>query len=134
MDRLPIPLEIETGSPQETDLDGMRLWQLWDYAAATRAEPRRRDALTRFHVRIAGSLAPFPLLFLAAGIGMTVRRSSRLAGLGATLPSLILLYGCRYLFADLSESGTLPPNVGPYLGPALIGVAALAVIYVRCRG
>lgn len=115
------------------DLDGLALWQLWDFAHATTHPQRKRDALTRFHTRIADSLSPFMLVFLAAGIGMTVKRSSWLIGFGATAPSLIVYYGMLPTGAKLAESGAVGPHVGPYLGTIVMTVAALAVIYARCR-
>lgn len=132
-ERFPIQIEIETRGGRSKDLDAMTLRELRKYAFAAQG-PRRKQAFTRFHSRIAWSLAPFPLVLLAAGIGMTVRRSSRLAGLGATIPSLILYYGCIKLFINLSESGFLPPHVGPYLGAGVILIAAMGVIYWQCKG
>jgi lipopolysaccharide export LptBFGC system permease protein LptF len=134
MDRLPFPIQLDQEAAPDKDLDGMRLWQLYEYAEISQDARRKREAMTQFHGRIAGSLAPFPLLFLAAGIGMRVRRSSRLAGFGAALPSLVLLYGLEKVFTNLSASGALPAHVGPYLGPALILSAAVGVVYVQCRG
>ncbi|OGG51775.1 MAG: hypothetical protein A3F84_22105 [Candidatus Handelsmanbacteria bacterium RIFCSPLOWO2_12_FULL_64_10] len=115
------------------DLDGLRLWQLWDFAHVTSHPQRKRDAVTRFHGRVAGTIAPFALVLLAAGIGMTVQRSSRLVGLGATLPSLMVYYGMQQLGTSLSETGTLAPYLGPYLASAVMAISALGVIYFRCR-
>jgi lipopolysaccharide export LptBFGC system permease protein LptF len=132
-DVLPLSVPREPPTQEIRDVDEMTLPQL--RAHAERSEGRgRRVAQTKMHDRLAGSMAPFALVFLAAGIGMGVRRASLLAGFGATLPSLILLYGCRYLFVNLSTTGVLPAAVGPYLGVGVLVLVAAAAIGRACRG
>lgn len=127
--RLVLSLEALVGEEPGggKDLDGMTLWELWDFAHVTTNARRADDALSRFHGRIAASIAPLMLVLLSAGVGLGVRRASLLAGFGWMVPSLMVYY-----LAVLMQDTVAPP-VGPYLGLAVMTVAALGLVYARCR-
>lgn len=103
---------------QKEEISAMTMPQLWHYATKVAVSGKRHhDALARYHKRIADSLSPFPLLVLAAGIGMAVRRASLLAGLFWTIPSVGLLYVLRTVLSN------------PYVAVGAIVLAALGGVW-----
>lgn len=81
----------------------------------------RRTARMEMHMRIARSISPLLLGVLAALIGLHVKRSSRLAGLGASLPPLLLYFIITVPLEGLGERGTLPASMAAYLPIGILG-------------
>jgi len=91
-----IPLEeFESAQPQDVDQSDEILW---DKIAAARDRRTRNPLMLILHSRYASSLAPLLLVMVAVPIGILVRRGSRLAGLGAALPPLLIYLVSYFAF------------------------------------
>lgn len=104
--------------------DDMSRDELLEFALTTDQPRRRVQALTIYHVRYAQSAAPLLLVLVSVPIGIYVRKSSRLAGFGATLPPLITYLVLLFLFQGLGERGRIDPVVAAYTPDAVLAVAA----------
>jgi lipopolysaccharide export LptBFGC system permease protein LptF len=125
-----VPLEIEDLYATEKRPDDMHLDELWRLLAEN-PEPKKRAAvLTVIHLRYAQSLAPLALVLVAVPIGVFVKRGSRLAGLGAALPPLLLYFVLFFAFQGMGEKGRVPPVAAAYAPDA----ALLAISFVLLGG
>lgn len=100
--------------------------ELWERLAATGDPAVRNPILFVLNSRYAASLAPMLLVLVAMPIGILVRRGSRLAGLGAALPPLLIYFVCYFIFQGLGDKNRLHPLLAAY-APDLF-LAALAAI------
>jgi lipopolysaccharide export system permease protein len=120
--RLPLglPGNEPDGSFRSRDLTG------WQLVRASRNRANRVD----LHTRLSDSLMPIALGLLAALIGIRVRRANRLAGLGASLPPLILYFVFTTPLKEMATGGAIDPRLAAYL--PLAALAGLnAVLYWR---
>ena len=127
-----VPLEIQDykdpgvrpeDQPQED------LWRL--YRAAT--DKKKRDYIRLIlHTRYAQSAAPLLLVLVCAPIGIWVRKGSRLAGLGAALPPLLVYFIAFFISQSMGEGGRIGPLVAAWLPDAILGIPA-AVFLWRSR-
>ena len=62
---------------------------------------------------------------VAMPIGILVKKGSRLAGLGASLPPLLVYLVCYFIFQGLGDKNRISPYLAAY-GPDLF-LAALAL-------
>lgn len=83
---------------------------------------RKFEAMTEFHVRHARALYPLVLSVMAALVGVFVRKASKLAGLGASLPPVVLYFVLSIAFERLGAQGRIPPAVAAYTPCVLMGV------------
>jgi lipopolysaccharide export LptBFGC system permease protein LptF len=90
-----------------------------------------REARLEFHRRLARSLLPAWLILLAASLGIFVRKASRLAGLGASIPPLVGTLILVILADGLAsrEELRVDPRVCAYGPVALLGAASLWVSF-----
>jgi len=93
----------------------------------------RHDARVELHARVASAMIPLVLAIMAALIGIQVRRSSRLAGLGASLPPLILYMLLAIPMQELASGGSLDARVAAYLPAALLGAVDGALFWKVSR-
>lgn len=129
----PVELKLERTREYKEDVDGMTMSELIDEARRSGGHVHVNHVWTKFHLRIAGALAPLPLLLLAAGIGMAVRTTTLLAGFGATLPSIALYEGTWFFFGRMGANGSVAPTVAGYFGISVITILAVAVVIWRTR-
>ena len=71
--------------------------------------------------KLVGKLKPFPM-----PVGVFVKRASRLAGLGAALPPLLIYLLSFFLCKGMGERGQLDPLIAAFLPDAIL--AALAAV------
>jgi len=107
-----IPLEeFENAQPQDVDQpDDI----LWDKLALASDRTTRNPLLLILHSRYASSLAPLLLVMVAVPIGILVRRGSRLAGLGAALPPLLIYLVSYFVFQGLGDKNRVHPILAAY--------------------
>ena len=92
-------------------------------------EPDERvEISTILHTRISQSAAPFLLVLVSVPIGIFVRRGSRLAGLGASLPPLLTYFVLFFVFKGMGEKGRVEPVVAAYLPDAALLLLALCLL------
>ena len=113
--------DFENAQPQTVDLPSEVLWERV-ISAPTRAA--RNPLLLILHLRYAQSLAPLLLVLVAVPIGILVRKGSRLAGLGASLPPLMIYLVTFFIFQGLGEKSRVNPIVAAYAADAFLGVLA----------
>lgn len=119
-----IPLdEYEGATPQDVDLPDKVLRQK---LSDTADRSVRNPLLLILHTRYSSSLAPLLLVLVAVPIGILVRRGSRLAGLGAALPPLLIYFVSFFVFQGLGDKNRVHPVLAAY-APDLF-LAALSSI------
>lgn len=106
----------------------MDLAQLCEAARSEENEAKRREAAAEIHRRTAWSLLPVGLALLGASIGVLVRKSSRLAGLGVGLPPLVAILLLMLFAQALGSEGVLPPIAAAYGPLALLGAATVPAL------
>lgn len=107
-----IPYEdYESSGPQMVDQPAEKLWDLY---FRSRDRLQRNQALLVLHSRYSSSLAPFLLVMVAVPIGILVKKGSRLAGLGASLPPLMIYLVSFFAFQGLADKGKIGPLLGAY--------------------
>jgi lipopolysaccharide export LptBFGC system permease protein LptF len=125
---LSIPVEIQDLAPPEKNQDEKGVEELWEDATwAARGHIRNR-ALTTIHARYAQALAPLLLVLVSVPIGTFVRRGSRLAGLGASLPALLVYIVAFFLFKGMGDKGRLAPALAGWAADAVVGAAAAVLL------
>jgi lipopolysaccharide export system permease protein len=123
---LAIPLQIEDITRAVKRPPDMRQDEIWAAAQQAREPRQRAVALTAYHTRYARSTAPMALLLVSVPIGIFVKRASRMAGLGAALPPLLIYFVLLFLFQGMGEQGRIPPVVAAWAPEA--GLMILAAI------
>ena len=66
-------------------------------------------------------------------IGIFVRKGSRLAGLGAAVPPLLVYFVAFLVFRGMGEQGTVSPLVAAWAPDAILAVAAAVLLWKACR-
>ncbi len=128
---LTIPLEIEDITRADKRPDDMSQEELRDLARQTPEPKRRAAALTAYHTRYARALAPMFLVLVSVPIGIFVKRASRMAGLGAALPPLIVYFISFFLFQGMGEKNRLDPVLSAWAPDAiLLALAAVLIVGV----
>ncbi|HLY08200.1 MAG TPA: LptF/LptG family permease [Planctomycetota bacterium] len=121
-----IPLEdYENGGPQTVDLPARSLWDLY-FSSKDRVE--RNQALLILHTRYASSMAPLLLILVAVPIGILVKKGSRLAGLGASLPPLLIYFVSYFVFQGLGDKGKIHPVLAAYSPDLFLAVLAALLL------
>jgi len=122
-----VVLELKDVRPDERRLEDRprkELEELLQSGALGRRD--RVKAETFLHTRRAQSFAPLLLVLVSAPIGIFVRRGSRLAGLGAALPPLLVHFIASFAFQGMGERGRLDPMIAAWAPDAIL--AALAAV------
>lgn len=121
-----IPLELsDVIDPQRRDED-QPSHVLWDKYRASTDRKKKNFYRLILHTRYAQAAAPLLLVLVCAPIGVWVRKGSRLAGLGAALPPLLLYFTAFFVTQGMGEKGRLPPLPAAWLPCA--GLAGLAAV------
>jgi lipopolysaccharide export system permease protein len=106
---------------------------LWEKYFATNDAAERNPILMVLHTRYAASLAPMLLVLVAMPIGILVRRGSRLAGLGAALPPLLIYFVCYFLFQGLGDKSRVSAVLAAYAPNLFLGTLALLLLWGIAR-
>ena len=85
------------------------------------------------HTRYAASIAPMLLVLVAMPIGTMVSRGSRLAGLGAALPPLLIYFISYFIFQGLGAKNRVDPLVAAYAPNVFLAALAAVLIWVGSR-
>jgi lipopolysaccharide export system permease protein len=124
---IPIPPEeIENLPRQLPDKPSQELWELY-FKSKDRA--LRNQILLILHTRYAASLAPMLLVLVAMPIGILVQRGSRLAGLGAALPPLLIYFVCYFVFQGLGDKSRVPPLLAAYAPDLFLGALSSVLLW-----
>jgi len=126
-----LPLEdFFKAEKRPENLRGKKLWQ----TILNEPPGRRRNwMLTGFYSRFAQSLAPLLLVLAAVPIGILVRRGSRLAGLGAALPPLLVYMVSFFIFQGMGENGRMPPAAAAFAPDAVLFLLGSSLLWGVCR-
>lgn len=125
-----VPVDLEIAEVYQTDKgpDDMTRLELWDFHARVSDPRKRRAALLTLHSRTAQAAAPLLLVLVAVPIGILVKRGSRLAGLGAALPPLILYFVAFFVFQGIGDKGRIPPAAAAWAPNGILLAVALALL------
>lgn len=124
-----IPLEIEEYREPGVRLEDYPGWKLHDLYLDTDNRRIRAEIRLILHTRYAQSAAPLLLVLVAAPIGIWVRKGSRLAGLGAALPPLLVYFIAFFVSQGLGEKGRLPTAAAAWLPDALLALPAALFLW-----
>jgi lipopolysaccharide export LptBFGC system permease protein LptF len=130
-DNVSVPLEIEDIYRNEkVAADSSSREELLAHIA--RIAPKDHDelakVLTALQTRYAQAGAPLLLVLVAAPIGIFVKRGSRLAGLGAALPPLLLYLGLYLVFQSMGTREKISPALAAWAPDAVMGSIALVLL------
>jgi lipopolysaccharide export LptBFGC system permease protein LptF len=106
---------------------------IWEHIVSAKDAKVRNFLLLVIHTRYAASLAPMLLVLVAMPIGILVSRGSRLAGLGAALPPLLIYFISYFIFQGLGARNRVPPIMAAYLPDLFLGAIALVLLSVSVR-
>jgi len=126
-----IPTEdLEKLQRQPVDLPLDELW--WKFYG-TKDPKLRNFLLTIIHTRYASSLAPLLLVLVAMPVGIMVSRGSRLAGLGAALPPLLIYFISYFIFQGLGAKSRVPALMAAYAPDLFLGSLAMILLWLGVR-
>jgi lipopolysaccharide export LptBFGC system permease protein LptF len=123
-----VEISIKDYESSEHQLVDQPAEQLWDKVFAAKDRAVRNPILLILHTRYASSLAPLLLVLVAVPIGILVRRGSRLAGLGAALPPLMIYLITYFIFQGLGDKNRVSPVVAAYAPDAFLSVLAALLL------
>jgi len=112
---------FENSAPQLQDQPAEELWQRY---FASRDRSVRNPILLIIHTRYAASLAPLLLVLVSVPIGILVRKGSRLAGLGASLPPLMIYLVSFFIFQGLGDKSRVHPVLAAYAPDLFLALLA----------
>jgi lipopolysaccharide export system permease protein len=103
--------------------------ELWELYFKSKDQALRNQILLILHTRYASSLAPLLLVLVAMPIGILVQRGSRLAGLGAALPPLLLYFVLYFVFQGLGDKSRVHPLVAAYAPDLFLGALSSVLLW-----
>lgn len=102
---------------------------LWGKYFKSTDPEERNSILLILHTRYASSLAPLLLVLVAMPVGILVRRGSRLAGLGAALPPLLMYFITFFVFQGLGDKNRIPAVLAAYAPDLFLGLLAMVLVW-----
>jgi lipopolysaccharide export system permease protein len=120
------PEEIENAPRQLPDRSSQDLWEQYFKSEDLAL---RNQILLILHTRYASSLAPMLLVLVAMPIGILVQRGSRLAGLGAALPPLLLYFVFYFVFQGLGDKNRVAPLIAAYAPDLFLGAISSLLLW-----
>jgi lipopolysaccharide export LptBFGC system permease protein LptF len=122
--------DLDNLKRQAVDMPQDELW--WRIHGSK--DPRVRNPMILFvHTRFASSLAPMLLVLIGMPIGIMVSRGSRLAGLGAALPPLLIYFISFFIFQGLGVRNKISPLLAAYLPDLFLAVIAGVLLLFSVR-
>jgi len=128
-----VPLPIEEFFRAKPRPENLHSWELWEVVQSMSPGHDRRWLMTAYYARFAQSMVPFFLVLVAVPIGILVRRGSRLAGLGAALPPLLVYIVTFFVFQGMGENGRVPPQVAAFAPDAALLLLGSGLLWGVCR-
>ena len=126
-----VALELEDVRPNDRRLEDLPRGNLEASLESGTLSPRDQAKVrTLLHTRRAQAVAPFLLALVSAPIGIFVRRGSRLAGLGAALPPLLVHFIASFAFQGMGERGRMNAALAAWAPDAILAVLAV-VLFAR---
>ena len=113
----------------ENDVDAMD-WATLRQRVDTGSPEEQREAIRVLNRRAALSVAPLFFSFLAATLGLRIRRGGKSVGVLLTLIIVILYYLVSLLGESMARAGTISPYVGPWLATVFVFVLSLLFLLV----
>ena len=106
---------------------------LWEIIMGTKDPRIRNPLLLIIHTRYASSIAPMLLVLVAMPVGIMVSRGSRLAGLGAALPPLLIYFLTFFVFQGLGGRNRVSPYIAAYLPDLILATVAVVLLAFSVR-
>ena len=128
--------ESDVTIPLDFDISEKTAWVIWEYPSdvlwskilETKDPALRNPIIMILHSRYAQSLAPLLLLLVSMPIGILVRRGTRLAGLGAAVPPMLLYVVSFFIFQGLGNGNRIHPLLAAYGPDLFLALLALALL------
>src|SRR5215203_2823916 len=121
---------VQRLNQRDTNADSMDWSELRERSLS--GEPaQQKEAIRVLNRRAALSLAPLFFSFLAATLGLRIRRGGRSVGVLLTLIIVIVYYLISLLGESLARVGTVSPRVGPWLATVFILGLSLLFLFVK---
>lgn len=92
---------------------------------------QQREAIRVLNRRAALSVAPLFFSFLAATLGLRIRRGGRSVGVLLTLIVVIIYYLISLLGESMARAGSISPYVGPWLATVFIFALSLMFLLIN---
>lgn len=115
---------------RDTNADAMD-WRDLRERVASGTPVQQKEAVRILNRRAALSVAPLFFSFLAATLGLRIRRGGRSVGVLLTLIVVIVYYMISLLGESLARVGTVSPYIGPWLATVFIFVLSLLFLLVN---
>ena len=121
---------VQRLNERDTNADSMDWGDLRARAAVGKPQ-QQKEAIRVLNRRAALSVAPLFFSFLAATLGVRIRRGGRSVGVLLTLIVVIVYYLISLLGESLARVGTVSPYVGPWMATVFIFALSLLFLLVR---
>lgn len=121
---------VQRLNQRDTNADAMD-WADLRARVETGTAPQQREAIRVLNRRAALSVAPLFFSFLAATLGLRIRRGGRSVGVLLTLIVVIIYYLISLLGESMARAGSISPYVGPWLATVFIFALSLVFLLVN---
>lgn len=123
---LVVQLEDPKARPKSSeDMSGLELVSEWSRSLGD----YRKVLYTELHLRFAKSLGPICLILLGIPIGISVKKGTKLSGLGMALPPLLIYFILFFVGQSLAQRRLVAPEVGAYAPNAIVLAAASVLMW-----
>ncbi|HJU93583.1 MAG TPA: LptF/LptG family permease [Pyrinomonadaceae bacterium] len=120
---------VQRLNERDTNADAMD-WADLRRRVDTGSPAQQREAIRILNRRAALSVAPLFFSFLAATLGLRIRRGGRSVGVLLTLIVVIIYYLFSLLGESMARAGTISPYIGPWLATVFIFILSLLFLLV----
>ena len=121
---------VQRLNQHETNAESMD-WSELRARVDTGKPEEQREAIRVLNRRAALSVAPLFFSFLAATLGLRIRRGGRSVGVLLTLIVVIVYYLASLLGESMARAGSISPYIGPWLGTVLVFGLSLLFLLVN---
>lgn len=121
---------VQRLNDRDTNADAMD-WTDLRERVASGSTAQQKEAIRVLNRRAALSVAPLFFSFLAATLGVRIRRGGRSVGVLLTLIIVIVYYLISLLGESLARVGTVSPYVGPWLATVFVFVLSMLFLLVN---
>ena len=121
---------VQRLNERDTNADSMD-WSDLRQRVDTGTPAQQREAIRILNRRAALSVAPLFFAFIAATLGLRIRRGGRSVGVLLTLLVVIVYYLISLLGESMARAGTISPYVGPWLATVFIFGLSLLFLLVN---
>ncbi|HKY44939.1 MAG TPA: LptF/LptG family permease [Pyrinomonadaceae bacterium] len=121
---------VQRLNQRDTNADSMD-WADLRERVETGTTAQQREAIRVLNRRAALSVAPLFFSFLAATLGLRIRRGGRSVGVLLTLIVVIIYYLISLLGESMARAGSISPYIGPWLATVFIFALSLMFLLVN---